>query len=72
MFYWADTLALYARQDTLERLVSVRQRMLSNGRSNDLVYYMLELTSNNIRIAGYQKILNAYNMAMDLQGKATE
>lgn len=72
MFYWADTLALYARQDTLERLVSVRQRMLSNGRSNDLVYYMLELTSNNIRIAGYQKILNAYNMAMDLQGKATD
>lgn len=69
VFYWADTLALYARQDTLERLVSVRQRMLSNGRSNDLVYYMLELTSNNIRIAGYQKILNAYNMAMDLQGK---
>ncbi|MFR5759741.1 MAG: hypothetical protein ACLUE2_19970 [Bacteroides cellulosilyticus] len=43
--------------------------MLSNGRSNDLVYYMLELTSNNIRIAGYQKILNAYNMAMDLQEK---
>uniref|UniRef100_UPI0034A471F0 transglutaminase domain-containing protein n=2 Tax=Bacteroides TaxID=816 RepID=UPI0034A471F0 len=38
VFYWADTLALYARQDTLERLVSVRQRMLSNGRSNDLVY----------------------------------
>ena len=72
VFYWADTLALYARQDTLERLVSVRQRMLSNGRSNDLVYYMLELTSNNIRIAGYQKILNAYNMAMDLQGKATD
>ena len=50
VFYWADTLALYARQDTLERLVSVRQRMLSNGRSNDLVY----------------------NMAMDLQGKATD
>ena len=72
VFYWADTLAPYARQDTLERLVSVRQRMLSNGRSNDLVYYMLELTSNNIRIAGYQKILNAYNMAMDLQGKATD
>ena len=56
VFYWADTLALYARQDTLERLASARQRMLSNGRSNDLVYYMLELTSNNIRIAGYQKI----------------
>ena len=72
VFYWADTLALYARQDTLERLASARQRMLSNGRSNDLVYYMLELTSNNIRIAGYQKILNAYNMAMDLQGKATD
>lgn len=25
-----------------------------------------------IRIAGYQKILNAYNMARDLQGKATD
>lgn len=72
VFYWADTLALYARQDTLERLMGTRHRILANGQTNDLVYYTLELTSNNIRVVGYRKILNAYNMAMDLQGKATD
>jgi len=72
IFYWADTLALYARQDTLERLMGIRQRILANGRTNDLVYYTLELTTQNIQTVGLQRILNAYNTAMELQNKATD
>ncbi|WP_291529508.1 transglutaminase domain-containing protein [Bacteroides sp. UBA939] len=72
IFYWPDTLSLYAKQDTPERLSGARLRILANGQANALVYYTLELTTNNIRISEYQKILNAYNEAMELQGKATD
>lgn len=72
VFYWRDSLALYTRQDTLQKLVNARQRMLANGKSNDLVYYTLELTSQNIRVAGIRKVLTAYNTAMNLLGESAD
>ena len=46
--------------------------MLANGKSNDLVYYTLELTSQNIRVAGIRKVLTAYNTAMNLLGESAD
>lgn len=72
VFYWRDSLALYARQDTLQRLTGIIQRMQANGHGNDLVRYTLQLTDQNLRVAGIQKVLTAYNTAMDLLDEAAD
>ena len=72
VFYWRDSLELYARQDTLQQLTRALQRMQTNGKGNDLVRYTLELTKQNIRVAEIQQVLTAYNTAMNLLGEAAD
>ncbi|WP_300699003.1 transglutaminase domain-containing protein [uncultured Bacteroides sp.] len=72
VFYWRDSLELYARQDTLQQLTRALQRMQTNGKGNDLVRYTLELTKQNIRVAEIQQVLTAYNTAMNLLREAAD
>lgn len=62
-FAWRDTLDSYLRQDTLQRLEQMydRMRLLEGG--NPLVNYALELAHSNIFTIKLQRIISSFNYA---------
>lgn len=72
VFFWEDSLRIYANQTQLERLESLNGRILTYQQRNPLVSNALLLTQANIRTLGIQRIITAFESAMDLQDRAAD
>lgn len=72
VFHVADSLAKYARQTHLQRLISANARVMANGRGNRLVEYFLQLTQANIQIARKGEVYSIYKQAVKLQNQAAD
>lgn len=69
---WEDSLAMYMKQDKLQKITGLKQRILANGQLNSLVDYALGVTSNNINVAIEQNFIDAYNTSIELQNQAAD
>lgn len=71
-FAWKDTLSCYLRQTPLERMESMSARMRAYKENNPLVRNELLFIASNIRIIRLQHLIDTYNLAMKLQGVASD
>ena len=71
-FAWKDTLSHYLQQTPLERMESMSARMQFYKENNPLVRNELLLIASNIRITRLQHLIDTYNLAMELQGVASD
>ncbi len=72
VFHVADSLAKYARQTHLQRMIAANARVLANGRANRLVEYFLQLTQANIQIARKGEVYGIYKQTVKLQNEAVD
>ena len=69
-FQYIDSIAVYARQSSVNRLKSGYARVLQNGKPNRLVDYYLAITKSNIEISQKAETYNNYKEALRLQNQA--
>lgn len=72
LFCWQDSLKVYDQQSWVQQLEAARNRILANGKGNDLVDYFLQLNQANTQVGKDSEAIDIYAGATDLQNRAVD